>query len=85
MKVKSKSIDLVVRRLVIAATTYYVWHERNNRLLKNVTCPPNVLADDIFLTVRYKLMGIKFKKSPRVMEVLRRWKIVGDHMFEDAG
>lgn len=85
VKAKSKSIDSIVGRLVIAASAYYVWQEHNNRLFKNVKRPPNVLVDEIFMTVRYKLMGLKFKKSSMVMEVLPRWKIVGDCVFDDAG
>lgn len=33
---KSKSIMSVVGRLVLAATAYYVWQERNNRLYSKV-------------------------------------------------
>ncbi|KAK1440858.1 hypothetical protein QVD17_06690 [Tagetes erecta] len=81
---QSKSIVNIVGKLVIAASTYHVWQERNNRLFKNQTRPPNIVVDLVFSTVRYKLMGIRFKMSPRVRAVLEDWKI-GDHGRDDDG
>ncbi|KAK1407859.1 hypothetical protein QVD17_39486 [Tagetes erecta] len=79
---QSKSIVNIVGKLVIAASAYHVWQERNNRLFKNQTRPPNIVVDLVFSTVRYKLMGIRFKMSPRVRAVLEDWKI-GDHGRDD--
>ncbi|KAK1424402.1 hypothetical protein QVD17_19731 [Tagetes erecta] len=70
----SKSIVNIVGKLVIAASAYFVWQERNNRLFKNQTRPPNIVVDLVFSTVRYKLMGIQFKMSPRVRAVLEDWR-----------
>nr|GEV67332.1 hypothetical protein [Tanacetum cinerariifolium] len=44
----SKSI---VRRLLLAATSYYVWIERNNRWFKNVTRSPEEIRDMVMITL----------------------------------
>ncbi|KAM0056464.1 hypothetical protein Hdeb2414_s0006g00218631 [Helianthus debilis subsp. tardiflorus] len=62
----SKSALNYSSRLIVAAAAYFIWQERNARLFRNQTRPPDVIIDTILQTVRYKLMGVKFKNTDRV-------------------
>ncbi|XP_021991395.1 uncharacterized protein LOC110888164 [Helianthus annuus] len=81
---RSKSASVYISRLVLAATTYFIWQERNARLFKNQTRPPEALCDVILDTVRYKLMGAKLKNTLRVKELLRAWEIYDTRVFDDG-
>ncbi|GJY09132.1 putative reverse transcriptase domain-containing protein [Tanacetum coccineum] len=62
-------------KLILAASSYFVWLERNNRLFKNVKRTPEELRDVIMVTVRLKLLSFKFKNSAKVISLLDRWKM----------
>ncbi|GJT07532.1 retrotransposon protein, putative, ty1-copia subclass [Tanacetum coccineum] len=63
-------------RIVVAATSYYIWLERNGRLFKKKSSTPGQIVDVIFSTVRLKLVTFKFKKmSTRPRLLLDQWKI----------
>ncbi|GJV80043.1 reverse transcriptase domain, reverse transcriptase zinc-binding domain protein [Tanacetum coccineum] len=62
-------------KLILAASSYFVWLERNNRLFKNVKRTPEELRDVIMVTVRLKLLSFKFKNSANVISLLDRWKM----------
>ncbi|KAJ0907226.1 putative reverse transcriptase zinc-binding domain-containing protein [Helianthus annuus] len=81
----SKSAANYISRLVLAAATYFIWQERNARLFKNQTRPPDVLCDTILHTVRYKLMGVKLKDTVKVRELLRAWEIYDTRLSDDGG
>ncbi|GJU44346.1 retrovirus-related pol polyprotein from transposon TNT 1-94 [Tanacetum coccineum] len=53
-------------KLILAASSYFVWLERNNRLFKNVKRTPEELRDVIMVTVRLKLLSFKFKNSAKM-------------------
>ncbi|XP_021999247.1 uncharacterized protein LOC110896117 [Helianthus annuus] len=74
---RSKSATHMVSRLLVAALAYTIWQERNNRLFRNQTRPPDVLCQAVLESVRYKLMGLKFKNNARVWELLEKWDIHG--------
>ncbi|KAJ0887511.1 putative RNA-directed DNA polymerase [Helianthus annuus] len=74
-RARSKSAANYVSKLVLAAAFYFIWQERNSRLFKNQTRPPDVLSDAILQTVRYKLMVVKFKNTVKVRELLGTWEI----------
>ncbi|XP_022031030.1 uncharacterized protein LOC110931970 [Helianthus annuus] len=76
-QVHSKSAATYVSKLVLAAASYFIWQERNSRLFKNQTRPPDVLSDVILQTVWYKLMVVKFKNNVKVRELLSTWGIHG--------
>jgi len=69
----SKSSTDIVGRIVVVASTYYIWQERNIRIFRNQTRPPNILSDSIISVNRYKIMGLKLKKTPRVVAFLWDW------------
>ncbi|KAL9997817.1 hypothetical protein Hdeb2414_s0597g00922081 [Helianthus debilis subsp. tardiflorus] len=78
----SKRIEVIVARLTVAAAAYYIWKERNTRLFQNNARPPDKLAQEILSTVRYKLMGLKFKESARMARMLEKWNIRGDEDYD---
>ncbi|GKE95588.1 hypothetical protein Tco_1580443 [Tanacetum coccineum] len=57
----------VVGKLLFAASSYYIWLERNNRLFKNTRRSPEELRDLIMVTVRLKLVTFRFKNTSRVV------------------
>nr|XP_043612554.1 uncharacterized protein LOC122584457 [Erigeron canadensis] len=79
-KAKSRSISSVLGRLVVAASAYYIWQERNNRLFKNHARPPDILVKTIKDTVRARLWKLKFKKTARVTSTLEAW-VFGENFF----
>ncbi|GJW28397.1 reverse transcriptase domain, reverse transcriptase zinc-binding domain protein [Tanacetum coccineum] len=59
---KAKTVVRILSRIVVAATSYYVWLERNGRLFKKKTSSSDQIADVIMSAVRLKLVTFKFKK-----------------------
>ncbi|GKB91561.1 reverse transcriptase domain, reverse transcriptase zinc-binding domain protein [Tanacetum coccineum] len=73
---KGKTAVSILSRLVLAATSYYIWLERNGRLFKKKTSSPDQIVDVIISMVRLKLVTFKFKKmSTRSRLLLDQWKI----------
>ncbi|GJZ40170.1 reverse transcriptase domain, reverse transcriptase zinc-binding domain protein, partial [Tanacetum coccineum] len=65
----------VIAKLVVAATSYFIWQERNYRLFKKVNRSENQLVECIISSVRFKLMTCRFKKSKDGLAILRQWKL----------
>ncbi|GKB02827.1 hypothetical protein Tco_0830916 [Tanacetum coccineum] len=65
----------VMGRLLVAAASYFIWKERNNRVFKNVRRSPEELRDSIIVTIRLKLLTFRFKNNAMVKELLARWKM----------
>nr|GEV13878.1 hypothetical protein [Tanacetum cinerariifolium] len=61
----------VVAKLVVASSAYYVWQERNWRLFKKGKRTLEQLVNCIKLSVRFKLMSCKFKKSKNGERMVR--------------
>ncbi|GJY61990.1 hypothetical protein Tco_0462647 [Tanacetum coccineum] len=60
---KRKSSRSIIAKLVVAATTYFIWQERNNRMFKKSKRSVEQVADCIINVVRLKLLSCKWKKS----------------------
>ncbi|GJR86304.1 sodium/hydrogen exchanger 6 [Tanacetum coccineum] len=70
------SIDLNLLRIVVAATSYYIWLERNGRLFKKKTSSPDQIVQVILSMVRLKSVTFKFKKMSILSHLLLdQWKI----------
>ena len=69
------SIKSVVTKLVLAASVYYIWRERNSRLFAHKKRKPDQLAASIIHTIRLKLFTFRFKKSRRLDELRIAWDI----------
>ncbi|GJU59530.1 retrovirus-related pol polyprotein from transposon TNT 1-94 [Tanacetum coccineum] len=80
---KGRSVISVVSRILLVATTYYLWNEGNSRLFKKKTLTVPQLFEVIISTVRLKLVTFKFKKvSPRACFLLDEWKISSSSMVQ---
>ncbi|MFS7912516.1 putative transcription factor interactor and regulator CCHC(Zn) family [Helianthus anomalus] len=77
-----KTANSIVDRLIIAAMAYNIWRERNNRLFRNCTRPPDLLVREIISNIRYKLMGLKFKNSSKVRRLLEKWGVHEDVILD---
>jgi reverse transcriptase-like protein len=71
----SKKAECIIAKLVLAATTYFVWQERNNRLFQQTKRSPQQLIEVIRSTVRLKLLSFKFKKKSSLDSILSTWKL----------
>ncbi|GJR75171.1 putative reverse transcriptase domain, reverse transcriptase zinc-binding domain protein [Tanacetum coccineum] len=65
----------VIAKLVVAASTYFIWQERNRRLFKNNKRTSNQVIDCIMSSVRLKLMSCKFKRSRDGETMARKWDL----------
>nr|GEU87335.1 hypothetical protein [Tanacetum cinerariifolium] len=75
-QVWAKTTVSILFKIVVAATSYYIWLERNRRLFKKKTSSPDQIVDVILSTVRLKLVTFKFKKmSTKSHFLLDQWKI----------
>ncbi|GJS75277.1 hypothetical protein Tco_0725158 [Tanacetum coccineum] len=72
---KKRTAKSILGRLLLAASSYYVWLERNNRLFKKARRSPKELRDIIMVTVRLKLITFRFKNTSNVNHLLERWKM----------
>lgn len=72
-----RNIWLILRKIVFAAVTYFIWIERNSRLFKDVKRPWEILWKEIEETVKLKISGLKVADSRNVNEVYDLWGITG--------
>ena len=70
-----KKVTTIAGRLIVAATSYFVWQERNNRIHGKGTRNPDAVARVILDMVRLKLASIHFKRKVCVEKMKRTWKI----------
>ncbi|GJX13048.1 hypothetical protein Tco_0204806, partial [Tanacetum coccineum] len=71
-----KTSKSVIAKLVVAATSYFIWQERNGRLFKNMKRTVNQVVECIMNTVRLKLMSCRLKKSRSACDIVKAWKLV---------
>nr|GFA58756.1 hypothetical protein [Tanacetum cinerariifolium] len=69
---KRMSFKSCVGKLTLAAAAYFVWQERNFRLLKNSKRSIQEVVDCVMSSVRLKLLSCRFKKSKDAV-------VCGDH------
>ncbi|GJZ32794.1 hypothetical protein Tco_0578230 [Tanacetum coccineum] len=82
---KGKTAVSILSKLVLAATSYYIWLERNGRLFKKKTSSSDQIVDVIISMVRLKLVTFKFKKmSTRSRLLLDQWKIPSCFIVHDG-
>ncbi|GJY65056.1 putative RNA-directed DNA polymerase, eukaryota, reverse transcriptase zinc-binding domain protein [Tanacetum coccineum] len=70
-----KTSKSVIAKLVVAATSYFIWQERNGRLFKNKKRTVNQVVDCIMNTVRLKLMSCRLKKSRSACDIVKAWNL----------
>ncbi|GKB74635.1 hypothetical protein Tco_0936047 [Tanacetum coccineum] len=75
---RKNNVICIVGRLIIVASSYYIWQERNNRLYVNGSRSVEQLASVILDLVRLKLGTIKFKRNARVAKLKTTWNLPAD-------
>jgi hypothetical protein len=81
----SSSTHNIICRLMLAASVYHIWRERNIRYHKNHARPPEVVMAAIVEDVRFRIMGLRFKRKDRVRRLLADWEIWDGEIHDDGG
>ncbi|GJW63155.1 reverse transcriptase domain, reverse transcriptase zinc-binding domain protein [Tanacetum coccineum] len=72
---KRRTMKSVVAKIVVAATAYFIWQERNWRLFKKSKRTNDQIVDCIKTSVRLKLLSCKLKKSKNGERMARLWEL----------
>ncbi|GKB96391.1 reverse transcriptase zinc-binding domain-containing protein [Tanacetum coccineum] len=72
---KRKSSRVVIAKLVVAASAYFIWQERNWRLFKGTKRSVQQVIDCIVSAVRLKLLTCRFKRSKDGSRYARLWDL----------
>ncbi|GJR04765.1 putative reverse transcriptase domain, reverse transcriptase zinc-binding domain protein [Tanacetum coccineum] len=72
---KLRSARSVIAKLIFAASCYFIWQERNERLFRKKKRSHDQVIDVIKSNVHLKLLACRFKKSPYVQTLLHLWKL----------
>ncbi|PWA78863.1 RNA-directed DNA polymerase, eukaryota, Reverse transcriptase zinc-binding domain protein [Artemisia annua] len=75
------SIWSVIQRLVLGASVYFVWQERNLRLFGVHSRTVEELIKIVIDNVRLRLMGLKLKTTPDVIMAAEVWKFPIDKYY----
>ncbi|GJV31218.1 hypothetical protein Tco_1391618 [Tanacetum coccineum] len=72
---KRKTSRSIIAKLVVAATSYFIWKERNNRMFKKSKRSNGQVVDCIINLVRLKLLSCKWKKSKAIFDIVNLWNL----------
>ncbi|GKB77808.1 RNA-directed DNA polymerase, eukaryota, reverse transcriptase zinc-binding domain protein [Tanacetum coccineum] len=75
----SNSIKSIIRRLLLAASVYHIWQERNNRIFKDSMKSSVDVFKGIVEVIKYKLLGITMKDRKAVI-----WKTNGKFLTKST-
>ncbi|XP_022042079.1 uncharacterized protein LOC110944741 [Helianthus annuus] len=79
----SRTLEHIVCNILVAASTYFIWQERNNRIFSQLQRNASVLSKVIVDTVRLRIMGFRIGRDPKHRKLLDRWLISKEHMDMD--
>ncbi|GJY60082.1 sodium/hydrogen exchanger 6 [Tanacetum coccineum] len=80
--IQGRLVVSVVSWLLLAATSYYLWNERNSRLFKKKSSTVPQIVEVITSIVRLKLVTFKFKKVSTCAKILLdKWKILSSSLI----
>ncbi|GJU34219.1 RNA-directed DNA polymerase, eukaryota, reverse transcriptase zinc-binding domain protein [Tanacetum coccineum] len=65
-----RTTQTIIGRLISAASSYFIWLERNNCLFKMIKRSLEEIRDVIMVTVRLKLISFRFKNTVMVNQLL---------------
>ncbi|GKF73072.1 RNA-directed DNA polymerase, eukaryota, reverse transcriptase zinc-binding domain protein [Tanacetum coccineum] len=74
------NIGMVVNKLMLAATVYFLWQERNQRAFINESRSEEIVCKIIIEQVRNKLLSLKIKKSSNVIKEAKKWNLQWKNM-----
>ncbi|GKF05861.1 hypothetical protein Tco_0036529, partial [Tanacetum coccineum] len=69
----NKSIWSILQRLLIGASIYFLWQERNIRMFQDKARSVDTLVDLIKDTVRLRVMSLSLNDSAQVSEAANLW------------
>ncbi|GJR80295.1 integrase, catalytic region, zinc finger, CCHC-type containing protein [Tanacetum coccineum] len=72
---KMRTIRSVIFKLVFAASSYFIWQERNNRLFNKTKRTHDQLIEIVKNNVRLKLLTCSFKKTANGQLLFDIWKL----------
>nr|GEU45731.1 hypothetical protein [Tanacetum cinerariifolium] len=72
---RAKSSKIVIAKIVLAASAYFIWQERNWRLFKKSKRSVKQVVDCIASTVRLKLLSCRFRRSKDGLHYARLWDL----------
>lgn len=75
----NKSIWSIIQRLLLAATVYFLWQERNFRLFQGKQRSADVLCNIIIDMVRFRLLGLKINETVQSRLVAEIWRFGMDY------
>ncbi|MFS7982762.1 hypothetical protein Hanom_Chr10g00966611 [Helianthus anomalus] len=81
----SRTLEHIVCNILVAASTYFIWQEKNNRLFSQVQRNASVLSKVIIDTVWLKIMGFRINRDPKQKKLVDRWLISKKNMDIDPG
>ncbi|XP_022014827.1 uncharacterized protein LOC110914335 [Helianthus annuus] len=71
----TKKIDHIVCKMVVAASTYFIWQERNNRFFSQNQSSVSMVTERIVNTIRLRVMGFNPSGDANHTRMLKKWKI----------
>lgn len=75
---RKNSVNSVLGKLIFAASSYFIWQERNARLFKNIKRTNDQVIGIILETIRLKLITFRFKKTVKVDRLIEDWNLPRD-------
>ncbi|XP_021995890.1 uncharacterized protein LOC110893078 [Helianthus annuus] len=72
---KSNMAEHIIAKIVVCATAYFVWEERNRRLFTDKRRSKDQLVEIMLSTVRMKLHTMRFKNSIHTTRVMQEWSL----------
>ncbi|GJW44970.1 RNA-directed DNA polymerase, eukaryota, reverse transcriptase zinc-binding domain protein [Tanacetum coccineum] len=67
--------SVCIAKLVVAATLYFIWQERNCHLFKKSKRTVNQVVECIMHTIRLKLLSCHFKTTRSALELINAWNL----------
>lgn len=71
----NRNIWSIIRRLVLGATVYFIWQERNSRIFMNSERKFEVLVQTIMANIKWKIMSFIVKETDNIKEVEAKWNV----------
>ncbi|XP_022003123.1 uncharacterized protein LOC110900543 [Helianthus annuus] len=70
-----KTLEHIICKILLSATTYFIWQERNSRLFSQLQRKTCDLSKTIIDSVRLRIMGFKLGREPKHRKILETWLI----------
>ncbi|PWA83947.1 reverse transcriptase domain, Reverse transcriptase zinc-binding domain protein [Artemisia annua] len=78
IETKSGGVWEMIKKICLAATVYYIWHERNSRLFTGQKRSAEEMFKVICDEIKAKMVSIKVKQTVNVLIAENLWNIKFD-------